>query len=445
MKIFPLFFLLLFCSFAAQKGFQLNGQKKTVIPFQFINNLVFIPMNVNGVDLTFLLDTGVNETILFSLENKEVNFKNVEKIKFSGLGENKEIEGLVSENNTGNIGKNYSDQQHSIFIILDESINFSSHVGIPVNGIIGYQFFKDHPVQIDFVKKKITVYEDENAFEKQAKRFTAFPITIEGNKPYIISGVEMTNQKVDSKLLLDLGNSDAIWLFPKLITDFVYNRPNIEDYLGQGFNGDIYGKRSRIHRLYLGDFVFEKPLTAMPDEYSIQNLKLVPNRKGSIGSDILRRFTMVFNYPQNKLLLRKNNFYNDPFLFNNSGLDIQHDGLTWEQDLVKVETKKKPEEEEVGINVFRSHDAFQYNFVLKPRYSVAGCRKDSPCDVVGMKKGDKIIAINRKRAGEFTLSKINNLFKNEDGTPVFFEVNRDGQLLKFTVVLKDPIPYRDAN
>jgi hypothetical protein len=46
---------------------------------------------------------------------------------------------------------------------------------------------------------------------------------------------------------------------PTLIKDFVYNRPNIDDFLG-GFNGDIYGKRSRIHNFYLGDFRFENLL-----------------------------------------------------------------------------------------------------------------------------------------------------------------------------------------
>jgi hypothetical protein len=48
---------------------------KVKIPFS-INNLVFIPINVNGVELTFLLDSGVKETILFSLEEKnEISLK----------------------------------------------------------------------------------------------------------------------------------------------------------------------------------------------------------------------------------------------------------------------------------------------------------------------------------------------------------------------------------
>ncbi|MGZ5284101.1 MAG: PDZ domain-containing protein [Kaistella sp.] len=444
MKLLSVILLFAFSFATAQNGFEITDRKKTVIPFQLINNLIFVPLNINGADLTFLLDSGVNETILFSLDNKEINFNDIEKVTFSGLGESKNIEGLRSDNNIVSIGKDFKDYTHTVFIILDESINFSSHVGIPVNGIIGHQFFKNHPVEIDYIRKKITVYNDENTFSNRSRKFQEFPVTIEGNKPYIMAGVEMTSQKVDSKMLLDLGNSDAIWLFPKLIKDFVYNRPNIDDYLGQGFNGDIFGKRSRIHRLYIGDYIFEKPLTAMPDEYSIQNLRLVPNRKGSVGSDILRRFTVIFNYPDQKIYLKKNSHFRDPFLFNKSGLDIQHDGMTWESDLVKVETKKNNAASE-GVKVFDSTEGFQYNFVLKPKYSIAGCRTDSPCALAGLRKNDKIISINRKKAGGFTLERINNLLRGEDGTRINFEIERNSQIMNFQLILVDPIPYQDAD
>jgi hypothetical protein len=55
----PIFFVL----FLPKKGFQFeSGVNKISIPFKLINNLVFIPIKVNGVELNFLLDT---ETILF--------------------------------------------------------------------------------------------------------------------------------------------------------------------------------------------------------------------------------------------------------------------------------------------------------------------------------------------------------------------------------------------
>lgn len=48
-----------------------DGNKKVSIPFKLINNLIFIPIKVNGIELNFLLDSGVEETILFSLEDKK--------------------------------------------------------------------------------------------------------------------------------------------------------------------------------------------------------------------------------------------------------------------------------------------------------------------------------------------------------------------------------------
>ncbi|WP_027377535.1 retropepsin-like aspartic protease [Kaistella palustris] len=444
MKLFKVLTFFLCIGIFGQDGFKISHPAKTVIPFQLINNLIFVPVNINGVDLTFLLDSGVNETLLFSLEDKEINFNDIAKIKFSGLGENRDVEGLRSDNNIIRIGKDFKDLKQTVFIILDESINFSSHVGIPVNGIIGFQFFENHPVQIDYISKKITVFNDEKRFRQRLKRFTPFPITLEANKPYLQAGIELTDHKADSKMLLDLGNSDAVWLFPKLIKDFVYNRPNIDDYLGQGFNGDIFGKRSRIHQLYIGDFVFDKPLAAMPDEYSLQNLRLVPDRKGSVGNEILRRFTIIFNYPEKTLYLKKNKDFDDPFLINKSGLDIQHDGMTWEKDIVRVETTPR-QTETAGEPVYAAEQSFKYNFILKPQYSIAGCRKDSPCFTAGIRKGDRIIKINRKKAGEYTLQKITDLLKQPDGTKVTFEIERDGKTSIFVLTLIDPIPYRNGN
>lgn len=436
--------LFIFANTVAQKGFEITEAKKAVIHFQFINNLILIPVNLNGVNLTFLLDSGVNETILFSLDDKQIDFNQVEKVKFAGLGENLEIEGLRAENNVVNIGKNFTDDQHKLYIILDERINFSSHVGIPVNGIIGYHFFKDHQVEINYNSKKITIHPSIEKVEKRIKRYTKIPISIEKYKPYLIAGVEMTAQNVPSKLLLDLGNSDAVWLFPKLIPNFQYNRPNIDDFLGRGFNGDIFGKRSRIHRLYLDDYVFEKPLTAMPDEYSIQNLKLVPDRKGSIGNEILRRFNIIFDYPNSQIYIKKNKHFNDPFLFNNSGLDVQHNGMSWEKDMVTIQTKKNDSNNE-GTPVFKDRTPIHYNFVLKQKFSVAGCRKDSPCYIAGIRKNDEIISINRRKVGDLTLQNINNYFKAKEGTPIHLEIERKGKIQNFVIILVDPIPYRDEN
>ncbi|UEQ76367.1 PDZ domain-containing protein [Chryseobacterium arthrosphaerae] len=435
---FLLLGLLLSIFINAQNAFELINTKKAVIPFKFINNLIFIPININGAELTFLLDTGVSETILFSLENKELKLGNVEKIKFSGLGGSLSIDGLKSDRNTARIGEVMVNTSMSLYVILDEEFNISSHVGIPVNGVIGYHFFKDHPIVIDYMSKKITVYENSDLLKNKIKRFDEFPISIEQSKPYLMADVEMTNERKSSKLLIDLGNSDAIWLFPTLIKNFVYNRPNIDDFLGRGFNGDIYGKRSRIHNFYLGNFKFEKPLTAMPDEFSIQHVNLVENRKGSVGGEIMRRFTAVFDYQNQKLYLRKNRNFNDPFNFNMSGLDFRQDGLEWEQDRVKIETQKS-----TGVTHEAYRDSFQYKFSLKPMFSISGVRKDSPAYEAGVQKDDKVISINGDRTADMTLEKIVELMKSYEGRNITMVVQRKNEQLTLRFTLEDPIPYQE--
>ncbi|WP_394660638.1 PDZ domain-containing protein [uncultured Chryseobacterium sp.] len=441
MKLKYLFVLLFFSIFTdAQNSFELEDTEKTVIPFKLIANLIFVPVNINGADLTFMLDTGVAETSIFSLENQELTLPNVEKIKFSGLGGTASIDGFRSDNNVARIGKNFINRSATLYIITEQDFNISSHVGIPVNGIIGYHFFKNHPIVIDYYNRKITVYHHEDIFRKKIKRFEEIDITIEKNKPYLLADVEMTRERKNSKLLIDLGNSDPIWLFPALIKDFIYNRPNIDDYLGRGFNGDVYGKRSRIHHLYLGNFVFEKPLTAMPDEFSIQHVNMVENRKGSIGGDIMRRFTVAFDYPNQKLYLRKSRNFNDPFHFNMSGLDFKQDGMEWTKDLISLPSKSKGSPAG-GTEVINNN--LQYNFVLKPIFSIAGVRKDSPGAKAGLQKDDRLITINGRKTADMTLQKIMELMRSEEGRTIVMLIERKNKPLTLTFKLEDPIPYQE--
>lgn len=441
MKIWVIIGLIFGVLMKAQDGFVLENEEKTVIKFKLINNLIFVPVTVNGVELTFLLDSGIAETLLFSLENKTVDFKNTEKITFKGLGETVSIEALKSIKNNVVIGKNFVDNSHTIFLVLDEDFNISQDIGIPVNGIIGYYFFKNHPVEINYIKKTITVYKDQSQFPKKIKRFSGFPMSVEYSKPYMMADVELKHEKESSKLLLDLGNTDSVWLFPALIKNFIYNRPNIDDFLGRGFSGDIFGKRSRINSFSIGNFRFNKPVASMPDEYSIQHLKLVNDRKGSIGSEILRRFTVIFDYPDRKIYFNANKDVNDPFLIDGSGLEIKQDGLLWEKEEVRVKTAKvNPSSNAINV-LDNGAESFQYKFTLKPLFLVSGTRKDSPAQKAGILKNDKLIAIDGKQTKEMSLNKIQQILKTNVNRNINIEIERNGILLKFQLTLSDPIPY----
>jgi aspartyl protease/PDZ domain-containing protein len=421
---------------SAQSGFEFDSRKqKVVIPFQLINNLVFIPINVNGIELNFLLDTGVEETILLSLEDKEhVSFHNVEKVKLRGLGSNEPIDGLKSTNNELSVN-GLVDKNHNLYIVLDQSFNFSSHVGIPINGIIGYHFFKNSIVEINYDRKKIIVYRDNKKLSKKIdKRFVTVPITIERNKPYAIASVAVSEQFFPAKLLLDMGNSDALWLFDNKHDGFELPEKHFEDYLGKGFSGDITGSRARISHLKLEQFEFADPIIAFPDSTSIKSVTMVKDRVGSIGGEIFRRFTVIFDYANGKMFLKKSNHYDAKFDYNMSGIDLQNEGMQLVQENMPLETTL------VG-NTFDSNgektqNSFRYKFVLKPVYTISNIRKNSPADLCGLRKDDVIISINNTTGYRYSLQSINDLLKSEEGKWLYFEVDRKGQILKFRFQLK---------
>lgn len=416
-----------------QEGFVFEkGVDKAVIPFKFINNLVFIPINVNGIELNFLLDSGVEETILFSMEEKkEVSFFNVEKITLRGLGSEESIEGLKSTNNILET-KGLKSTNHLLYIVLDQSFNLSSHIGIPVNGIIGYNFLKNNLVEINYERKRITVFRDNDKNRKRIeKRFQMVPITIERSKPYVSGSIVIDSDKIPVKLLIDIGNSDAIWLFENKSKSIKIPAKNFDDYLGKGFSGDVEGKRAQISMFNFSKFEFHEPIIAFPDSISIKNVRMVKDRAGSVGSEILKRFSVVFDYPNNKMFLRKNGSYNAPFSYNKSGIEIQHYGLQWVQETVHLETIPIIIGDAVDARENKVENNFKYKFVLKPIYIIANVRKNSPAALSGLQKGDVLVRINNVPAYQFSLQKINSMLKSEEEKWITFEIERDSQLLIF--------------
>ncbi|MBS7230793.1 signal protein PDZ [Flavobacterium psychroterrae] len=439
-KYFMLFFgLLASLTLQAQGDFLIEKHSKRVtIPFKLINNLVFIPIKVNGVELNLLLDSGVEETILFSMEDKqEVTFNNVQKIKLKGLGSEEEIEGLKSTNNTLET-HGLKSINHLVYIILDQNFNLSSHIGIPVNGIIGYKFFKNNIVEINYQRKKLIVHSNnEETRKKLEKKFKMLPITIEKSKPYIYTTAIVDSIKVPAKLLIDIGNSDAFWIFEN--SKIKLPKKNFPDFLGKGFSGDIEGHRAKIDNFLIEDFNFKKPIVSFPDSSSIKNVKMVPDRIGSIGGEVLKRFTVVLDYADKKLYLKKNNKFSDPFSYNKSGITVQHNGLQWVQETVHLETVKVATSiEESGYNDKKDGN-FKYKFSLKPVYEIVNIRKKSAAEKCGLQKGDIIVSINNNIPYKYTLQQINTLLKSEEDIWITLEVERNSLLLKFRFKLEDEL------
>ena len=432
-KIAVTVFLLMSCfTIFGQRGFVFKEHSKKVkVPFQLINNLIFIPLKVNGTELTFMLDSGVEETILFSLEEKDsISLLNTETISLRGLGSNDAVAGLKSTGNQLEV-KGMVSTNHLLYVILDESFNLSANIGIPVNGIIGYPFFKNNLLEIDYANKYIIFHKESPKIRKKlAKKFERSAISIEGSKPYVEANVTINNLPFPVKLLIDTGHSDALWLFENKSSAIKVPVKNFEDYLGKGFSGDIYGRRAIIPEFRINNFIFKSPIAAFPDSTSLQHVKMVSGRSGSIGAEIFKRFAMVFDYTNGQLFLKKNSDFKSYFNYNKSGIEIRNGGMQWVQETIplKLETKQSSYTTTIQNNVVNN---FKYNFILKPIYVIDNVRKGSESAKVGLLAGDVVNSINEKEVQKYSLIEVNSLLKAEKEKWITMEVLRKGRPLKF--------------
>ena len=134
--------------------------------------------------------------------------------------------------------------------------------------------------------------------------------------------------------------------------------------------------------------------------------------------------------------MKKNKEFNTPFTYNKSGIEMQHNGLQWVQETVKLETIPS-ESTVIDKNAINIINNFRYKFELKPIYQISNLRENSPAANSGLQKGDVVISINGAKAYKYSLQQINSLLKSEEDKWIAIEVERNSQILKFKFQLKD--------
>lgn len=440
MKLIVIIFFvsLLYSASFAQNGFQFeSGKSKASLPFELVNNLVIIPLEVNGVKLNFLLDTGVSETLIFSLADaKDISFTETQSVKMKGFGSKEEFIAYKCKDNTISF-KNYIDSGHTIYLVFDQEINISSQVGITVNGIIGYHFFKNNLIKINYNSKIITIFKSSlKQLLKIRKHYLKVPVELENSKPYLhcLTNFEFQDKPIPSKLLIDTGNSDGLWLFKETDKRIELPKITIDDYLGRGLNGDVFGKRGRIKSFQISNFKIDNPIASFPDSLNTNNIVFSENRIGSLGSEIIKRFNLIFDYGGGNLYLKKNSLFTNPFEFNKSGIEVQHQGLQW----IAENVKDNPAINQIVLdkNGDRMQNNLRFKFELKPIFIISHIRIDSPANLIGLLKDDVLITINDEPAGNYNLQEITEFFKGNENKTINLQIDRKGKLLKFKFQLK---------
>ncbi len=382
----------------------LDPERKSVsMHFKFINNLTIVPLIINDSDtLFFILDTGLNTAILSELSlSDSLALDYTRKVKLNGLGKGDPIDALHSVGNRfrmdGIVGNN-----QNIYVLLQNIFNLSSLLGTRVHGLLGYDLFKNFIIEVNYSRKIITFYNPALYTYKNSKRSTTFDIEMQNTKPFINAIIEQEDgSRIPVKLLVDMGASHALWLDPKTDDRIRIPEKTIHTYLGTGLNGQIHGSIGRINKLILGPYELEEPIVAYPDSLSTGLATRLDKRNGSIGSDVLRRFDVIIDYPNKKLTLTPNHIFDKPFEMNMSGMEIESTipGL--------------------------------------PYYQITFIRKNSPADRAGLRRGDEVVSINDKSAFNLDINTIYDIFESRPGRKIKMTVRRNGERFRTIFYLED--------
>ena len=100
---------------------------------------------------------------------------------------------------------------------------------------------------------------------------------------------------------------------------------------------------------------------------------------GIIGGEVLRRFTVVFDYSRNQMILEPNVHFAEPYEFDLAGL--------------------MPVAEGANLDVFRVYHVID----------------GSPAQEAGVRTGDVISAIDGRTSADLSLEQVRRLFKQGEG------------------------------
>ncbi|MBN2893156.1 MAG: PDZ domain-containing protein [Bacteroidales bacterium] len=386
-------------------GFKDTAQASVTIDFKFVNNLIVIPLQINNSDtLWFILDSGIRPTLLTSFTNT-MEFNVADSTTIRGLGEGDDLKVWYTFDNVIEM-KDIKFTKQSVFVLAKDKFDLPQKMGVPINGIIGYTIFDNFVVEIDYEKKKMTLFNPKKfVYKRKYKKWVKIPLTLYAGKPYSKIKVQLNKDTlINANVLIDIGASDALWLFPGSHDSIVLDTTKQVFYLGQGLNGDIFGQQGRVDKVIIQNKYSLENVTVsypeprgldVPDNYDIEG------RNGSIGSEIMRRFDVIFDYSNNLLMIRKNAEYKGDFNVDYSGMEIIAP------------------------------------FVSLHYYEIFYVQQDSPADKAGLKAGDQIIKINNNTTSRFSLNEILMLMKRKEGKKLKIEVDRNGEIIKTVLILEN--------
>jgi predicted aspartyl protease len=270
-----------------------RGPRESVLPFRFVNNHIYADAKLNGRMFSLLVDTGASNVITPTTA-RALGLRSVGDAQVKGVGEFTEHAAFTRVASVVLGQVRLKDQLFAV-VPLEK---LGEVEGMPFHGILGYELFKRFVVRIDYAGRTLTLKEAMSWRAEGAG--TAVPFVFNGTVPEIegeVGGVAATFD-------VDTGSRGSVGLNSPFVQRHALRArfaPSIDAVTGWGLGGPVRATVARAPRVRLGSIAVNDVVVDM----SLQRLGALTNTapSGSVGSGLLQRFTVTFDYPHQRMYL----------------------------------------------------------------------------------------------------------------------------------------------
>jgi hypothetical protein len=322
-RLRPLAVLALAVAILGLEPTRANPPRPVIIPFLYEDARLYVPVRIGGrLARWFILDTGATPTIVDTAVAREAGLTifGSEIVRGAGSGSSQQSQSSAIRLSVGGVPLRIAKPA-----IMDLAQLLGPTSGRAPAGIIGSQFFREHFVDIDFVKRRMIIF--PSGIDRRPAYAASVPLTFADWTP--LTQVRLTlpaGRVITGNALVDLG-AKSTFLIPEPFIDRERLREAFPKAVvtgfGAGVGGDTYYAFARARRLGLAHhdgLALDRPVIGL----SVRGTLRSTWHEGLLGAEFLSRFRLGFDYTHRRLLLTQQSRQAAPF--DRSGLFLVASG-----------------------------------------------------------------------------------------------------------------------
>lgn len=368
-----------------------NSRTSTTVPIDVVDNHVYIDVMLNGKGpFHMIFDTG-GSNIIDPAVAKEIGAFGKGNLQGSGVGAKTESFSFAKVDAL-QVGDAVLRDQ--LFAVLPVRQGFGISGGRPADGLIGWEVLARYVTTFDYAGKQVTLTMPNAAQAPSGAH--DIPFVFNQTQPQIACGID----GISSECTIDTGARDTMTFYAPYLAAHPQVRPatlTANGVTGFGVGGASSGQLGRLQNFSIDGL----SLTGLIADYSSSTRGAFANPfvAANLGGQLLRRFTVTFDYGRQTMTLVPNTTFAERDTYERSGLFVLN---------------------------------------LNGKMTVADARPGTPAADAGIAKGDIITAVNGAPTSSMSLRAVRDYFHQAAGTVLKLGVvGKDGTARTVSLTLRD--------